>query len=79
MKSIGTATTGFLWENTSGASEDAEDEAAEEGKAQQAVVNGVVVVVVRLGQFTYLGEPVGNGCDSADVHEATDNLGCKCI
>ena len=64
-----------LWEDTSGAGEDAEDEAAEEGEAQQALVNGVVVVVVRLGQFTYLREPVDNGCDSADVHDATDNLG----
>ena len=75
MKRVGTTTTVLLWENADGASEDEEDEPEEEGEAEQALVDGVVVVVFPLRQFADLNEPVDEGYDSTDVHDAKADLG----
>ena len=75
MKSIVTATTALLWEDPNGAGEDEEDEPEEEGKAQQALVNGVVVVVFPLRQFADLNEPVDERDDSTHVQDAKADLG----
>ena len=75
MKSIVTATTALLWENPYGTTEDEEDEAKEEGKAQQALVNGVVVVVFPLRQFADLSEPIDERDDSTHVQDAKADLG----
>ena len=71
MKSIGasTAVEGF-GKDADSAGEDEEDEASKEGEAQQAFVNGVVVMVVSLRQLAYLYKPVDQGNDSGDVEHA---------
>ena len=75
MKSIGasTAVEGF-GEDADSAGEDEEDEASKEGEAQQAFVDGVVVMVMSLRQLAYLYKPVDQGNDSGDVEHARTNL-----
>ena len=75
MKSVGTTTTILLWKDTNGTSEDKEDESEEEGEAKQALVDGVVVVVLPLRKFADLNEPVDKGYDSTDVQDAKADLG----
>ena len=75
MKSVGASTTALLWEDPNGAGEDEEDEPEEEGKAKQALVNGVVVVVFPLRQFADLSEPVDERYDSTRVQDAKTDLG----
>ena len=75
VKSVVAATTALLWENANGAGEDEEDESEEEGEAQQALVDGVVVVVFPLRQFADLNEPVDERYDSTRVQDAKANLG----
>ena len=79
VKSVVAATTALLWENANGASEDEEDESKEEGEAKQALVDGVVVVVLPLRKFADLDEPVDEGYDSTDVQDAEADLGIDMI
>ena len=61
-------------EDADSAGEDEEDEASKEGEAQQAFVDGVVVMVMSLRQLAYLYKPVDQGNDSGDVEHARTNL-----
>ena len=75
MKSIGASTAvEGLGEDADSAGEDEEDEASKEGEAQQAFVDGVVVMVMSLRQLAYLYKPVDQGNDSGDVEHARTNL-----
>ena len=75
VKSIGASTAvEGLGEDADSAGEDVEDEASKEGEAQQAFVDGVVVMVMSLRQLTYLYKPVDQGKDSGDVEHARTNL-----
>ena len=75
VKSIGASTAvEGLGEDADSAGEDEEDEASKEGEAQQAFVDGVVVMVMSLRQFAYLYKPVDQGNDSGDVEHARTNL-----
>ena len=75
VKSIGASTAvEGLGEDADSAGEDEEDEASKEGEAQQAFVDGVVVMVVSLRQLAYLYKPVDQGNDSGDVEHARTNL-----
>ena len=71
MKSIGafTAVEG-LGKDADSTGEDEEDEASKEGKAQQAFIDGVVVMVMSLRQLAYLYKPIDQGNDSGDVEHA---------
>ena len=75
MKSVGASTTALLWEDPNGTTEDEEDEPEEEGEAQKALVDGVVVVVFPLRQFADLSEPVDERYDSTRVQDAKTDLG----
>ena len=75
MKSIRTTTTALRWEDANGASEDEEDESEEEGKAKQALVDGVVVVVLPLRKFADLNESIDEAYDSTEVQDAKADLG----
>ena len=68
VKSIGASTA--VGEDADSAGEDEEDEASKEGEAQEALVDGVVVMVVSLRQLAYLYKPVDQGNDSGDVEHA---------
>ena len=71
VKSIGASTAvAWLGEDADSAGEDEEDEASKEGKAQQAFIDGVVVMVMSLRQLAYLYKPVDQGNDSGDVEHA---------
>ena len=75
VKSIGASTAvEGLGEDADSAGEDEEDEASKEGEAQQAFVDGVVVMVVSLRQLAYLYKPVDQGNDSSDVEHTRTNL-----
>ena len=75
VKSIGASTAvEGLGEDADSAGEDEEDEASKEGEAQQAFVDGVIVMVMSLRQLAYLYKPVDQGNDSGDVEHARTNL-----